>query len=84
MCIKPWNNAPHVIAELHNKKIKNFDIKVYHFCTGEKKVVKKEQTKMWKSHKRLGKLNLKLKDKNDVQLINKQKQNQRKKVIIKN
>lgn len=36
---------------------------------------------MWKAHIKLGKLNLELKDKIGVRLIDKQKQNQRKRFI---
>ena len=28
-CTKPWNSVAQVIRDLHNKKIKNFNIKIY-------------------------------------------------------
>ena len=80
-CAEPWNNVAKVIRDLHNKKIKNFNIKIYRFCTGAKGWSKKEQTKMWKAHEKSGKLDIELKDKKGTPLINKQKQNQRRRVI---
>ena len=80
-CTDPANNVAKVIRELHNKKIKNFNLKIYRFCTGAKGWSKKEQTKMWKAHEKSGKLAIELKDKDGIPLINKQKQNQRRRVI---
>ena len=80
-CTKPWNNVAQVIRDLHNKKIKNFNIKIYRLCTGAKGWSKNEQTKMWKAHEKTGKLAIELKDKDGNPLINKQKQNQRRRVI---
>ena len=82
-CTDPTNNVPRVIRYLHNKKIKNFNIKIYRLCTGAKGWSKKEQTKMWKAHEKSGKLAIELKDKDGTPLINKQKQNQRRRVIKK-
>jgi hypothetical protein len=82
-CTSPSNNVPRVIRYLHNKKIRNFNIKIYRLCTGAKGWSKKEQTKMWKAHEKLGKLAIELKDKDGTPLINKQKQNQRRRVIKK-
>ena len=82
-CTSPWNNVPRVIRYLHNKKIRNFSIKIYRLCTGAKGWSKKEQTKMWKAHEKSGKLAIELKDKDGTPLINKQKQNQRRRVIKK-
>ena len=80
-CTKPWNSVAQVIRDLHNKKIKNFNIKIYRLCTGAKGWSKTEQTKMWKAHEKSGKLSIELKDKDGTPLINKQKQNQRRRVI---
>ena len=82
-CTNPSNNVPRVIRYLHDKKIKNFNIKIYRLCTGAKGWSKKEQTKMWKAHEKSGKLAIELKDKDGTPLINKQKQNQRRRVIKK-
>jgi DNA gyrase/topoisomerase IV subunit A len=80
-CKDHGNNVAKVIRDLHNKKIKNFNVKIYRFCTGAKGWSKKEQTKMWKAHEKSGKLAIELKDKDGTPLINKQKQNQRRRVI---
>ena len=80
-CTNPGNSVAKVIRDLHNKKIKNFNVKIYRFCTGAKGWSKKEQTKMWKAHEKNGKLAIELKDKDGTPLINKQKQNQRRRVI---
>ena len=80
-CTNPGNNVAKVIRDLHNKKIKNFNVKIYRFCTGAKGWSKKEQTKMWKAHEKSGKLAIELKGKDGTPLINKQKQNQRRRVI---
>jgi hypothetical protein len=82
-CTSPSNNVPRVIRYLHNKKIRNFNIKIYRLCTGAKGWSKKEQTKMWKAHEKSGKLDIELNDKDGTPLINKQKQNQRRRVIKK-
>ena len=80
-CTDSANNIAKVIRNLHNKKIKNFTIKIFRLCTGAKGWSKKEQTKMWKAHEKSGKLAIELKDKDGTPLINKQKQNQRRRVI---
>tara|TARA_B100000579_G_scaffold260793_1_gene214898 strand:- start:247 stop:1152 length:906 start_codon:yes stop_codon:yes gene_type:complete len=80
-CTDSANNVAKVIRDFHNKKIKNFTIKIFRFCTGAKGWSKKEQTKMWKAHEKSGKLAVELKDKDGTPLINKQKQNQRRRVI---
>ena len=76
-CLSVWNKVPPVIRDLHNKKIKNFNIKIYRLCSGVKGWSKKEQNKMWKAHEKSGKLDLKLADKEGTPLIQKQKQNQK-------
>ena len=80
-CTTPWSKVAKVIRDLHNKKIKNFTIKIFRLCTGAKGWSQKEQTKMWKAHEKSGKLAIELKDKDGTPLINKQKQNQRRRVI---
>ena len=80
-CLSPWNKVPLVIRDLHNKKIKNFNVKIYRLCSGVKGWSKNEQTKMWKAHKKSGTLDLKLVDKNGFPLIKKQKQNRKRKII---
>ena len=80
-CTKPWNKVPPVILNLHGKKIGNLNINIYRLCSGVRGWSGKEQTQMWKAHKKLGKLDLELADKEGIPLIKKQKQNQKLKVI---
>ncbi len=80
-CLGPSNKVPPVIRNLHDKKIKNFNVKIYRLCSGVKGWSKKEQTKMWKAHKKSGLLDLKLADKEGTLLIEKQKQNRKTKII---
>ena len=46
-CSKSWNKTPPVILELHNKKIKNFHIKIYRLCSGVRGWSQAEQDQMW-------------------------------------
>ena len=52
-CLSEHNRVPKVIRNLHNQKIKNFTIVIYRLCSGVKGWSDKEQTKMWKAHKKL-------------------------------
>ncbi len=78
-CMSKWNLVPQVIRNLHNKKINNFEVKIYRLCSGVRGWSKSEQDKMWKHHEKTG--NLGLKDSKGEFLITKQKQNQKLKVI---
>ena len=78
-CLSEWNLVPQVIRNLHNKKINNFEVKIYRLCSGVRGWSKSEQDKMWKHHEKTG--NLGLKDSKGEFLITKQKQNQKLKVI---
>ena len=78
-CLSKWNLVPQVIRNLHNKKINNFEVKIYRLCSGVRGWSKSEQDKMWKHHEKTGKLTLK--DNKGEFLITKQKQNQKLKVI---
>ena len=78
-CLSKWNLVPQVIRNLHNKKINNYEVKIYRLCSGVRGWSKSEQDKMWKHHEKTGKLSLK--DSKGEYLITKQKQNQKLKVI---
>ena len=78
-CLSKWNLVPQVIRNLHNKNINNYEIKIYRLCSGVRGWTQSEQDKMWKHHGKTG--NLSLKDNNGKLLMNKQKQNQKLKVI---
>ena len=78
-CLSKWNLVPQVIRNLHNKKINNFEVKIYRLCSGVRGWSKSEQDKMWKHHEKTG--NLSLRDSRGEFLINNQKQNRKLKVI---
>jgi hypothetical protein len=78
-CLSKWNLVPQVITNLHNKKINNYEIKIYRLCSGVRGWSQSEQDKMWKHHEKTGNLNLK--DNDGKLLMNKQKQNQKLKII---
>ena len=78
-CLSKWNLVPQVIRNLHNKKINNYEVKIYRLCSGVRGWSQSEQDKMWKHHEKTGKLSLK--DMKGEFLITKQKQNQKLKVI---
>ena len=48
-CLKKWNLVPPVIRNLHDKKINDYQVKIYRLCTGVRGWSKTEQDKMWKS-----------------------------------
>ena len=48
-CLKKWNLVPLVIRNLHDKKINDYQVKIYRLCTGVRGWSKTEQDKMWKS-----------------------------------
>ena len=33
-CLKSWNKVPPIIRNLHNKRIKEYTVKIYRFCSG--------------------------------------------------
>ena len=78
-CLSKWNLVPQVIRNLHNKKINNYEIRIYRLCSGVRGWSQSEQDKMWKHHEKTG--NLSLKDNTGEFLISKQKQNQKLKII---
>jgi len=78
-CLSKWNLVPQVIRNLHNKKINNYEIRIYRLCSGVRGWSQSEQDKMWKHHEKTG--NLSLKDNTGESLMSKQKQNQKLKII---
>ena len=80
-CLRSWARVPPVILNLHDQKIKKSNIKIYRLCSGVRGWTKTEKTKMWKAHEKFGKLDLKLADKEGTPLIQKQKQNLKRKII---
>ena len=59
-CLSKWNLVPQVIRNLHNKKINNYEVKIYRLCSGVRGWTQSEQDKMWKHHEKTGNLNLAL------------------------
>ena len=80
-CSKPWNKTPPVIRQLHDQKIKKFQIKIYHLCSGVRGWTEKERIKMWEAHQESGKLSSDVTDKKKVPLMQKRKQVLKQKVI---
>jgi hypothetical protein len=80
-CLKGWAKSPSAILNLHDQKIKNFEVKVYRLCSGVRGCKQAEQGKMWKVHEKSGKLDLKLTDEEGAPLIQKQKQLRKQKII---
>jgi|MEHZ01.5.fsa_nt_MEHZ011578830.1_1 predicted esterase len=77
-CLKKWNLVPPVIRNLHDKKINNYQIKIYRLCTGVRGWSKSQQDRMWKSTKEK---RFTLKDNSGELLINKNKDFKRTKII---
>ena len=48
-CLKKWNLVAPLIRNLHDKRINNYQIKIYRLCTGVRGWSKAEKDKMWKS-----------------------------------
>ena len=80
-CSEPWNKPPPVIRQLHDQKIKKFQIKIYHLCSGVRGWTEKERSKMWEAHQKSGKLSSDVTDKKNVPLMQKRKQVLKQKVI---
>ena len=80
-CSKPWNKTPPVLLGLHDKKINNFQIKIYHLCSGVRGWTEDEKVRMWKAHEEFGKLSLTLTDNHGTPLIQRQKQLFKQKII---
>ena len=68
-CLKSWNWPASIIKNLHNKKIKEFTVKIYHLCSGIRGWTESERDKMYDDHKKYKKLSLKLTDKDGTIII---------------
>ena len=77
-CLKKWNLVPPVIRNLHDKKINDYQVKIYRLCTGVRGWSKTEQDKMWKS---TSKKRLTLKNSKGELLFHKNKDFYRTKII---
>ena len=50
-CSKKWNKVPPIIFNLHDKKIKDLKVKIYHFCSGVRGWSQNHQDKLDKRYK---------------------------------
>ena len=82
-CLKSWNKVPPIIRNLHNKRIKEYTVKIYRFCSGVRGWTETERDKMYDDHKKNKKLSVGLKDNEGSILINEQLQFVRQKIIEK-
>ena len=80
-CNKGWAKIPPVVLQLHNKNIKEKQVKLFHLCSGVKGWTNSEQDKMWNKYEKTKKLSLEITDKNGNKIINKLKQIKKQKVI---
>ena len=50
-CSKKWNKVPPILFNLHDKKIKNLKVKIYHLCSGVRGWSKNHQDKLDERYK---------------------------------
>ena len=83
-CSKNWNKVPPIISNLHNKKVKDFKVKIYYLCSGVRGWTKNHWKKMSERYKNVKKANFSkiIKDDFDKIKFNGAKQFRKQKVII--
>ena len=83
-CNKKWNKAPPIILNLHEEKIKDFKVKIYHLCSGVRGWTENHWRKMSDIYKNSSKDNFSkiIKDDFDRIKFNGAKQFRKQKVII--
>ena len=83
-CNKKWNKVPPIILNLHDKKIKDFKVKIYHLCSGVRGWTENHWRKMDDIYKNSLKDNFSkiIKDDFDRIKFNGAKQFRKQKVII--
>ena len=81
---KKWNQVPPIILNLHDKKIKDFKVKIYHLCSGVRGWTEKHWRKMDNIYKNVKKNNFSkiIKDDFDRIKFDIAKQSLKQKVII--
>ena len=82
-CFKPWNKVPPIIKNLHNKRIKEYTVKIYRLCSGVRGWTEIERDKMYDDYMKNKKLSLKLSDKEGTILIKEQLQFVKQRIIKK-
>ena len=68
-CNKKWNKAPPIILNLHDEKIKDFKVKIYHLCSGVRGWTKNHYKKLDERYKNVSKSNFSKIIKNDFNQI---------------
>ena len=83
-CKKKWNQVPPIILNLHDKKIKDFKVKIYHLCSGVRVWTENHWRKMDDIYKNVKKNNFSkiIKDDFDRIKFDIAKQSLKQKVII--
>ena len=83
-CNKKWNKAPPIILNLHDEKIKDFKVKIYHLCSGVRGWTENHYKKLDERYKNVKKNNFSkiIKDDFDIIKFNGAKQSLKQKVII--
>ena len=83
-CKKKWNKVPPIIFNLHDKKIKDLKVKIYHLCSGIRGWTENHWRKMDDIYKNVSKSNFSkiIKDDFDKINFNSAKQFRKQKVII--
>jgi predicted peptidase len=83
-CSKNWNKVPPIISNLHNKKVKDFKVKIYYLCSGVRGWTENHWRKMSERYKNVKKTNFSkiIKDDFDKIKFNGAKQFRKQKVII--
>ena len=83
-CNKKWNKVPPIILNLHDKKIKDLKVKIYHLCSGVRGWIENHWRKMDDIYKNSSKDNFSkiIKDDFDRIKFNGAKQFRKQKVII--
>ena len=56
-CKKKWNKVPPIIFNLHDKKIKDLKVKIYHLCSGVRGWTENHWRKMDDIYKNVSKSN---------------------------
>ena len=80
---KKWNQVPPIILNLHDKKIKDFKVKIYHLCSGVRGWTENHWRKMDDIYKNVKKNNFSkiIKDDFDRIKFDIAKQSQNKKLL---
>ena len=81
--MKSWNRPVPIVKNLHDKKIKEFTVKIYRLCLEVRGWIENEKDKMYNDHKKSKKLSFKLTDKEETILIKEQLQFIKQRIIKK-